>query len=113
MTSRRIGTPLIIVVALAFVLAGVSACALRGERLQPARASLAPPFEGDFADPFVLRAGGAYYAFATGARGGHLQLARSPDLASWTMLDEALPDLPAWAARGDGLTWAPSVLARG
>src|SRR5690348_6215031 len=67
---------------------------------------------GDFADPFVLKAGGAYYAFATGAQGQHLQVARSGDLADWTPLHDPLPRLPAWARDDGGLTWAPSVLAR-
>jgi beta-xylosidase len=68
---------------------------------------------GDFADPFVLRAGGSYYAFATGTQGQHLQVARSRDLSGWTSLRDPLPRLPAWASDGGGLTWAPSVLARG
>jgi beta-xylosidase len=67
---------------------------------------------GDFADPFVLRSAGAYYAFATGAQRLHLQVASSPDLTTWTLLGEALPELPSWASKGPGLTWAPSVLAR-
>jgi beta-xylosidase len=67
---------------------------------------------GDFADPFVLRGAGAYYAFATGAQPLHLQVARSRDLAAWTLLGEALPELPAWALKAPGLTWAPSALAR-
>jgi beta-xylosidase len=69
--------------------------------------------DGDFADPFVLRAGSGYYAFASGARGSHLQLAKSPDLSRWTMAGDPLPKLPAWAAPTEGLTWAPAVLARG
>lgn len=70
----------------------------------------------DFADPFVLRDvrdEAAYYAFATGVGATHLQVARSSDLASWQPLGEALPSLPSWATQGYGLTWAPSVLARG
>ena len=66
----------------------------------------------DFADPFVLREGADYYAFATGAEGKHLQVARSSDLKSWTALGDPLPRLPAWASRAYGLTWAPSVLER-
>jgi beta-xylosidase len=67
---------------------------------------------GDFADPFMLQAGGSYYAFATGAEGQHLQVARSRDLKAWTPLRDPLPRLAAWARDTDGLTWAPSVLAR-
>lgn len=67
----------------------------------------------DFADPFVLRDGGGYYAFATGANGARVQAARSHDLVTWSMLPDALPALPAWASSAPGLTWAPSVLRRG
>jgi beta-xylosidase len=70
------------------------------------------PTTGDFADPFVLRGAGEYYAFATGANRLHLQVARSRDLGAWTLLGEALPELPAWALKAPGLTWAPSALAR-
>lgn len=66
----------------------------------------------DFADPFVLREGDTYYAFATGANGKHVQVGRSKDLAAWTALPDALPTLPSWAVRGEKLTWAPSALRR-
>jgi beta-xylosidase len=70
---------------------------------------------GDFADPFVLREKDTYYAFATGTRTKHLQVAvaHGDDLSSWTLLPDALPTLPAWAVRSAELTWAPSLLRRG
>jgi beta-xylosidase len=67
----------------------------------------------DFPDPFVLRGSDAFYAFATGTGGMHVQVARSRDLAAWKLVADALPQLPTWAAEGEGLTWAPAVLARG
>jgi beta-xylosidase len=67
---------------------------------------------GDFADPFVLRAGRSYYAFATGANGQHLQAAWSRDLTDWRPLPDPLPRLASWAKDVGGLTWAPSVLSR-
>jgi beta-xylosidase len=98
---RRLLTPLALPFLLAFTTSAAPPLAM---------SSLA---DADFADPFVLRDGNAYYAFATGARGAHVQLARSTDLAAWTLLPDALPSLPSWASRSDGLTWAPSVLRRG
>lgn len=92
--------------ALAVALGAVPSAAHAG-------ASLDSLFETDFADPFVLRDGLTYYAFATGANGRNVQVARSRDLLSWTRLTDALPQLPSWAAPGPGLTWAPSVLRRG
>lgn len=71
------------------------------------------PATCDFPDPFVLRDGDSYVAFATGARGRNIQVARSRDLRSWSPIAEALPQLPAWAAREKGFTWAPAVLRRG
>jgi len=70
------------------------------------------PLDSDFPDPFVLRDGDGYFAFATGANGRNVQVARSRDLTAWSMLPDALPTLPPWAARERGLTWAPSVLRR-
>jgi beta-xylosidase len=94
----------ITVLALGALVVGASAAA------PPARSALA---DVDFADPFVLRDGDTYYAFATGVSGGHVQAARSSDLATWSVLPDPLPSLPPWASRSPGFTWAPSVLRRG
>jgi len=67
---------------------------------------------GDFADPFVLRANGTYYAFATNAGGKNIHAARSTDLKTWSDVDDPLPALPSWAQANEGLTWAPTVLKR-
>jgi beta-xylosidase len=71
-----------------------------------------PVVAHDFPDPFVLRVDQTYYAFATNALGSNIQVASSTDLSTWTDRPDALPELPAWAAANQGLTWAPSVLAR-
>lgn len=72
-----------------------------------------PVFPEDFPDPFVLRVGATYVAFATNAAGKNVRAAESTDLATWTELPDALPTLPSWARANASLTWAPSVLARG
>jgi beta-xylosidase len=64
----------------------------------------------DFPDPFVLHAGGTYFAFATNAGQTNVQVMTSTDLVHWQTQGDALPDLPTWAARG--FTWAPTVLPR-
>jgi beta-xylosidase len=74
---------------------------------------LNPVIGRDFPDPFILRQGSTYYAFATNAGTANIQAARSTDLAHWTPLPDALPALPAWAEANAGLTWAPSILQRG
>jgi beta-xylosidase len=66
-----------------------------------------PVIDADFPDPFVARIGDRYYAYATTDAAQHLQLARSPDLVTWEILDDPLPKLPGWSS---GDTWAPEVL---
>jgi len=68
-------------------------------------------FPYDFADPYVLRAGGAYYGYSTNAGAGDIQVIRSTDLENWHLVGNGLAALPAWA--NPNATWAPSVLQRG
>jgi len=76
-------------------------------RARPSAGS--PPVEpGDFADPFVLRVGSAYFGYATNAGAVNVQVMTSSDLRRWEHGPDALPLLPAWAERG--WTWAPTVL---
>jgi hypothetical protein len=70
-----------------------------------------PVLAYDFADPFVLRAGGRFYAFATNAAGGSIQAAHSGDLVHWDFAGNALAGLPTWASAGS--VWAPAALVRG
>ena len=69
-----------------------------------------PPVDPrDFADPFVLRVGAVYFAYATNLGATNVQVMTSSDLDRWEALGDALPDLPPWAQRG--WTWAPAVTA--
>jgi hypothetical protein len=68
-------------------------------------------FPYDFPDPYVLRAAGAYYGYATNSGAGDIQVIRSTDLVNWELVGNALPHLPRWARAGT--TWAPAVLERG
>jgi hypothetical protein len=65
----------------------------------------------DFPDPFVLRVGGTYFAYATNSAEGNIQIIESTNLSQWSAVGNALPRLPEWAAPGG--TWAPSVLQIG
>lgn len=62
-----------------------------------------PLYDADFADPFVYRDGGEYWAYATNTENAHV-----PVLASTGggVLD-ALPDLPEWTT--EGFVWSPAV----
>ena len=65
----------------------------------------------DFPDPFVLRVGSTYFAYATNSTEGNIQIIESSDLRHWNDAGSALPVLPSWATPGG--TWAPSVLQIG
>ncbi|WP_237724853.1 glycoside hydrolase family 43 protein [Deinococcus alpinitundrae] len=62
----------------------------------------------NFPDPFILRVGNTYYAYATNGGGSNVQYAESRDLVHWSEGKDALPTLPGWAL--PGLTWAPEVV---
>jgi beta-xylosidase len=69
-----------------------------------------PVIGRNFADPFVLEAGGTYYAYATGNLTYNIQVSTSTDLVHWDRIREALPRLPLWQPTSKGLTWAPEVV---
>ena len=69
-----------------------------------------PVLQTDFPDPFVLHAGDTYYAYATNGSGANVQRAKSPDLAHWEMMGDAMPALPSWAQLGGSFVWAPEVI---
>ncbi|AWN24485.1 glycoside hydrolase [Deinococcus irradiatisoli] len=76
------------------------------------RPQVQPRHAGYFADPFVLRAGNAYYAYGTGPRQAGervFEVLRSEDLQEWTSLGGALEPLPGAAQD----YWAPEVAAEG
>jgi beta-xylosidase len=84
-----------------------------------------PVYGADFPDPFVLRVGDTYYAYATNGpdkngpdkngpdkkgRVEQVQTATSRDLVHWTTGPDALPKVGSWTFNGE--TWAPEVLRR-
>ncbi len=82
-----------------------------------------PVFGRNLPDPFVLRHGASYLAYGTNADwvdgpGGlrNIPVLRSDDLASWTVVGDALPaaNLGRWVdqTKLPGRIWAPSVLRR-
>jgi uncharacterized membrane-anchored protein YhcB (DUF1043 family) len=71
----------------------------------------APALAFDFADPYVLRVGTTYFAFATNAAGGSVQEAQGTDLNRLNLVRDALHNIPSWAKAGT--IWAPAALVRG
>ena len=72
-----------------------------------------PVLRRNFADPFVLKAGDSYYAYATNASGANVQVAQSSDLVKWQVLTDAMPAAGSWTKLGGSLIWAPEVLQVG
>jgi beta-xylosidase len=79
--------------------------------------ALRPAYDGYFADPFVWKHEGVYYAVGTGAReaSGHtagkiFPLLRSENFIDWRLLESAL--VPPEPSLGDSF-WAPEVASVG
>lgn len=95
----------------------ISLVACSGSGPSPTPASFVNPvIDVDFPDPHVIRAGGAYYAYATTGGGQNLRSATSTDLVQWRMLDDPLPELASWSGltplfsqTPHEATWAPAA----
>ncbi len=71
-----------------------------------------PVIDGNFADPSILKADGAYFAYATNHNGVRCPVASSSKFEHWAPVTsgDVLPNLPAWAATGKGESvWGPDV----
>ncbi len=102
---RRLALLLVVVAGLG----GLGACGGGGGG---GEATFRNPVHGEnFPDPFVLRVGDTYYAYATNDEDGNVQTLRSSDLVTWEQGEDALPQLGTWAYTGK--TWAPEVLDAG
>lgn len=82
--------------------------------------SFVPVIRTDFPDPFVLRDGAGFVAYATNTGGINLPMSTSRDLVTWTdVADPArlgkrrdgMPVLASWVK--EGKTWAPEVMQIG
>src|SRR5215212_190872 len=102
--TRRLRRSALVLAAFVAALAG---CGGGGEIEETFRN---PVYGPDFPDPFVLRVGSTYHAYATNARGRNVQTLTSDDLVHWRRGPDALPEVGRWAYPGK--TWAPEVLAR-
>ena len=57
-----------------------------------------PVYRGDFPDPFVLKVGDGYYAYATNGAGKQVQTPTSKDLVHWQPGPDVLPKVGSWAS---------------
>ena len=81
------------------------------EATPPATAESTAVYPGDFPDPYIVRANGAYWAFSTQVGLTAVPTLRSDDLRTWELVGDALRRTPDWAEWGHH--WAPAVLQRG
>lgn len=65
-----------------------------------------PVYAHDFPDPFVLKAGNTYYAYATNTGSQDIPSLHSRDLVHWTAGPDAFPVPPRWVSSN---IWAPAV----
>ncbi|MFI1360920.1 family 43 glycosylhydrolase [Streptomyces sp. NPDC020898] len=73
-----------------------------------------PVLDRNFPDPDIVKAAGAYHAYATNDDGKHIQHATSRDLVGWKVdSGNVLPVLGAWAKPEEGKVWAPEVYDNG
>lgn len=74
-----------------------------------ANLSTTPAIASNFPDPSIINADGTWYAYATGDKGNHIQLAQSSNLVNWTVLNQdALPNPGNWS--NGASVWTPDVL---
>ncbi len=91
-------------------------CATATAASPPSEQLFVPVLTVDFPDPFILRNGNEFLAYATNATGdrANVQMARSSNMVDWALISEngklhdAMPKMPSWAK--SGLTWAPEVI---
>jgi beta-xylosidase len=75
-----------------------------------------PVYPEMFADPFVLKHGGTYYAYGTapdGEAGKQIPVLRSHDLVNWEALGHALVPAAGMEAEQGYRFWAPEVASHG
>ena len=79
--------------------------------LRPASGLLlgTPIYDGDFADPYVLRVDDTFYAYATNTATANLPVIVVRNSPTARYYGDAFPTLPAWSE--PGFVWAPAVLA--
>jgi arabinan endo-1,5-alpha-L-arabinosidase len=67
-------------------------------------------------DPTMIKADGVYYVFSTGDGaygGGNIQIRKSPDMETWSLVGVVFSKQPAWIAEELGVAppnlWAPDI----
>ena len=72
-----------------------------------------PVLQTNFPDPFLLKEGDTWYAYATNGSGRNVQMATSTDLVHWQLGRDAMPALASWIQLSSSDVWAPEVMKAG
>lgn len=88
---------------LVFVLAG---CGSSGSSSANTPKFTNPVYRSDFPDPYILKVGKTYYAYATNTNSEDIPSLKSRDLVHWTTGPDAFPAPPRWVTSD---IWAPDV----
>lgn len=84
-------------------------CASVGSAAAPRKTFKNPVYAHNFPDPFVLKVGKVYYAYATNTNNEDTPVIHSRDLVHWRGGGEAFPVTPRWVSSN---VWAPDVMRR-
>jgi beta-xylosidase len=111
MISTAVRTPLFLFLA-ALALSGCGGPGGSGRPESPSEAKMFenPVYDANFPDPFIVRKGATYHAYATNNDEANVPTLRSEDLVDWREARDAMPELGSWVTPGK--TWAPEVLRR-
>ncbi|NLG72979.1 MAG: family 43 glycosylhydrolase [Chloroflexi bacterium] len=72
-----------------------------------------PVLRYNFPDPFLLKEGDTWYAYATNGASRNVQMATSTDLVTWKVQSDAMPALASWVQFSSADVWAPEVMKIG
>ncbi|GAC1444156.1 MAG: hypothetical protein NVSMB52_03190 [Chloroflexota bacterium] len=98
-----------VVGTLALLFAGLTGCGGTSSTAASGPSFANPVYRSDFPDPYVLKDGKAFFAYATNGNSENIQELKSSDLVHWADNGDAMPILPLWI---DKDIWAPTVLRR-
>lgn len=98
--------PWVLALVIPLLLAG---CASSAGSAASSRTFTNPVYRHDFPDPYVLKVGTTYYAYATNTDSEDIPTLHSRDLVHWKAGKDAFPAPPRWVSSD---IWAPDVLRR-
>jgi beta-xylosidase len=100
------GARLTLLVVSALAMTTLTAFSTQHTSASATRTFTNPIYKHDFPDPYVMRVGKTYYAYATNTGIADIPTLKSTDLVHWTASKDSMPLPPRWVASN---IWAPDV----